>query len=133
MPKPEAVTMTMRELDRLKVIQAVVDHGLAVWRAAERLGLSRRHVERLVLRYREDGPQGLCSRKWGQPGHHQLPPGLESRVCGLIRDSYADFGPTLAAEKLRERHGIEISKACVSRIWSNACRCSRPMPSCGAG
>ncbi|ANH33136.1 helix-turn-helix domain-containing protein [Ralstonia solanacearum] len=132
MPKPEAVTMTMRELDRLKVIQAVVDHGLAVWRAAERLGLSRRHVERLVLRYREDGPSGLGSRKRGHSSNHQLPPGLESRVCGLIRDSYADFGPTLAAEKLRERHGIEISKACVSRIWSNACRCSRPMPSCGA-
>ncbi|PZX22085.1 hypothetical protein CBM2586_B90431 [Cupriavidus phytorum] len=28
MRKPETITMTMRELDRLKVIQAVVDHGL---------------------------------------------------------------------------------------------------------
>ncbi|SPD61791.1 protein of unknown function (plasmid) [Cupriavidus taiwanensis] len=34
MRKPETITTTMRELDRLKVIQAVVDHGLAVWRAA---------------------------------------------------------------------------------------------------
>ncbi|MFV8596032.1 helix-turn-helix domain-containing protein, partial [Ralstonia pseudosolanacearum] len=109
MGRPDTITMSMRELDRCKVIQAVADDGLMVWRAAEKLGISKRQVERLVLRYREDGPQGLCSRKWGQPGHHQLPPGLESRVCGLIRDSYADFGPTLAAEKLRERHGIEIS------------------------
>ena len=54
MRKPETLTMTMRELDRLKVIQAVVD-GLAIWRAAEKLGLSRRQVERLVLRYQEDG------------------------------------------------------------------------------
>ncbi|WP_265923287.1 hypothetical protein [Cupriavidus nantongensis] len=38
MRKPETLTMTMRELDRLKVIQAVVDHGLVVWRAAEKLG-----------------------------------------------------------------------------------------------
>ena len=37
MPKPETITMTMRELDRLKVIQAVVDHGLAGQAAAERL------------------------------------------------------------------------------------------------
>ncbi|AMP39926.1 hypothetical protein LBM2029_20315 (plasmid) [Ralstonia solanacearum] len=120
MGRPDTITMSMRELDRCKVIQAVVDDGLMVWRAAEKLGISKRQVERLVLRYREDGPQGLCSRKWGQPGHHQLPPGLESRVCGLIRDSYADFGPTLAAEKLRERHGIEISKACVRRIMIDA-------------
>ncbi|CAH0445529.1 ISNCY family transposase ISBcen27 [Ralstonia pseudosolanacearum] len=110
------ITMSVRELDRFKVIQAVVDQGLAVWRAAERLGLSRRQVERLVLRYREAGPGGLISRKRGCSGNRQLPPGLESRVCGLIRDSYADFGPTLACEKLRERHGIDLSKACVRRI-----------------
>ncbi len=116
MRMPETITMTMRELDRLKVIQAVVDHGLAIWRAAEKLGLSRRQVERLVLRYREDGPIGLGSRKRGRDSNRQLPPGLESRVRGLIRDSYADFGPTLAAEKLRERHGIDLATETVRRI-----------------
>ncbi|BDB24309.1 transposase [Cupriavidus sp. TA19] len=120
MRKPETITMTMRELDRLKVIQAVVDHGLSVWRAAEKLGLSRRQVERLVLRYREDGPVGLGSRKRGRDSNRQLPPGLESRVRGLIRDSYADFGPTLAAEKLRERHGINLATETVRRIMIDA-------------
>ncbi|KUE85094.1 integrase [Cupriavidus necator] len=120
MRKPETLTMTMRELDRLKVIQAVVDHGLAVWRAAEKLGLSRRQVERLVLRYREDGPSGLGSRKRGRDSNRQLPPGLESRVRGLIRDSYADFGPTLTCEKLRERHGIDLARETVRRIMIDA-------------
>lgn len=120
MGRPDTITMSMRELDRCKVIQAVVDDGLMVWRAAEKLDISKRQVERLVQRYRQHGPRGLVSRKWGQPGHRQLPPGLESRVCGLIRDSYADFGPTLAAEKLRERHGVELSPACVRRIMIDA-------------
>ncbi|WP_439891103.1 ISNCY family transposase [Ralstonia sp. 25C] len=120
MGRPDTITMSMRELDRCKVIQAVVDDGLMVWRAAEKLGISKRQVERLVLRYQQDGPRGLVSRRWGQPGHHQLPPGLEVRVRGLIRDSYADFGPTLAAEKLRERHGIDLSEACVRRIMIDA-------------
>ena len=39
---------------------------------------------------------------------------------GLTRDSYADFGPALEAETLRERHSIEISKACVRRIMIDA-------------
>ncbi|WP_422650015.1 ISNCY family transposase [Cupriavidus sp. H18C1] len=112
--------MSMRELDRCKVVQSVVEDGLMVWRAAEKLGISRRQVERLVQRYRQDGPRGIVSRRFGQPGHHQLPPGLEARIRGLIRDSYADFGPTLACEKLRERHGIEISPACVRRIMIDA-------------
>ncbi len=120
MPKPEMVTMSMRELDRLKVIQAVVEHGLMVWRAAEKLGLSRRQVERLVIRYREDGPSGLGSRKRGHESNRQLPPGLEARARRLIRDTYADFGPTLACEKLRERHGIDLAKETVRRIMIDA-------------
>lgn len=120
MRMPETITMTMRELDRLKVIQAVVDHGLAVWRAAEKLGLSRRQVERLVRRYREDGPSGLGSRKRGRDSNRQLPPGLESRVRGLIRDTYADFGPTLACEKLHEAHGLSLAKETVRRLMMAA-------------
>lgn len=34
------ITMTMRELDRFKVIQDVADGKLRPWRAAERLGLT---------------------------------------------------------------------------------------------
>nr|WP_265923415.1 ISNCY family transposase [Cupriavidus nantongensis] len=120
MHERDLVTMSMREVDRMKVIQAVADGHLARWRAAERLGISARHVRRLVLRLLEDGPSGLVSRKRGRPSNRQLPPGLESRVRGLIRDSYADFGPTLAWEKLRERHGIAISAACVRRIMIDA-------------
>ena len=120
MGRPDTITMSLRELDRCKVIEAVVRDGLMVWRAAEKLGISRRQVERLAQRYRQDGPQGLVSRRWGQAGHNQLPPGVETRVRGLIRDNYADFGPTLTCEKLRERHGIDLAKETVRRIMINA-------------
>jgi site-specific recombinase XerD len=46
------ISMTMREVDRLRTIQSVVDGMLMPWQAAERLHLSRRHVERLTLRVR---------------------------------------------------------------------------------
>ena len=61
-------TLNMRELDRLKMIQAVVDMGLKPGRAAERLGLTVRQVERLLARYRESGAAGLASRKRSTPG-----------------------------------------------------------------
>ncbi len=51
--------MSMRELDRLKVVEAVIEQRLMPWRAAERLGISRRQIERLVARYRAAGPGGL--------------------------------------------------------------------------
>ncbi|MBB3009364.1 transposase [Cupriavidus alkaliphilus] len=120
MRKPETITMTMRELDRLKVIQAVVDHGLPVWRAAEKLGLSRRQVERLVLRYREDGPSGPGSRKLGRSSNNRLSGEREAAALGLIREHFADFGPTLAAEKLRKAHGLTLAKETVRRLMMAA-------------
>jgi hypothetical protein len=88
--------MGMRELDRLKTVQSVVDGNLKPGLAAQRLGITGRQLRRLVRRYRDEGPSGLASRSRGQPGNHQLPPGTAERALGLIRDRYADFGPTLA-------------------------------------
>lgn len=120
MAAPGTITMTMREIDKLKVIQAVVDGGLMVWKAAERLELSRRQVERMVARYRAEGASGLISKRNGRPSNHQLPEGVASHALGLIRDRYADFGPTLACEKLRECHGVIVSKETIRRLMTEA-------------
>ncbi|HEF5870414.1 TPA: ISNCY family transposase [Burkholderia cenocepacia] len=114
------VTLTMQELDRLKVIQAVVDMGLKPGRAAERLGLSVRQVERLVIRYRERGPGGVASGRRGRPGNRKLDDGLALRALTIIRERYADFGPTLACEKLWECHGIRLAKETLRKLMTDA-------------
>ena len=58
MQPTELVTSAMRELDRLEVIQAVVDRMLKPGLAAERLHLTVRQVARLVPRYRAAGVSG---------------------------------------------------------------------------
>lgn len=45
---------------------------------------------------------------------------LRARVASILRDSYADFGPTLAAEKLETLHQIRLSKDTVRRIQMDA-------------
>ena len=114
------VTLNMRELDRLKVIQAIVDMGLKPGRAAERLGLTVRQVERLVIRYQESGAAGLASRRRGRSGNRKLDEGLAQQALAIIRERYADFGPTLACEKLRECHGVELAKETVRRWMRDA-------------
>ena len=116
----ETITMSMREVDRLKTVQAVVDRMLRMGQAAQRLGLSRRQMERLVDRYKADGASGLVSRKRGRPSNHQLEPGVQERVMTLIRERYPDFGPTLACEKLRECHGLPLAKETVRRLMTAA-------------
>jgi transposase len=114
------VTLNMRELDRLKVIQAVVDMGLKPGRAAERLGLTVRQIERLVIRYRESGAAGLVSRKRGRPGNRRLDDDEAQRALAIIRERYTDFGPTLACEKLYECHGIRLARETVRRLMTDA-------------
>jgi transcriptional regulator with GAF, ATPase, and Fis domain len=50
--------MTMRELDRLKCIQGLIDGQLKQYAVAARLGLTTRQVRRLARRYEQQGPMG---------------------------------------------------------------------------
>jgi hypothetical protein len=112
--------MSMRELDRLKCVQAVVDGDLYPYRAAERLGITTRQLRRLVERYRAEGPAGVISKRCNRPSNNRLDADLEQRVLSILRASYADFGPTLAAEKLEMRHGIQISRETIRRLQIDA-------------
>lgn len=64
------ITMSMREADRLKVVPAVVDQMLRVDAAAKRIGVTPCQLERLLIRYKKEGPAGLTSRKRGKPSNH---------------------------------------------------------------
>ncbi|HTX25315.1 MAG TPA: ISNCY family transposase [Steroidobacteraceae bacterium] len=108
--------MSMRELDRLKCIQAIVDGDLKPVRAAERLGLTTRQIRRLANRYRAQGPVGLIPRSRNRPSNNRLEPSLEAQVADILRTQYPDFGPTLASEKLAARHDIVLAKETVRRV-----------------
>ena len=101
-------------------IKAVIDGTLKPGRAAERLGLTDRQVRRLVNRVRAEGPPGIVSRRRGQPSNHRLSPDIARMTLELIRSRYSDFGPTLACEKLREIHGLYLSKETVRGIMADA-------------
>ena len=116
MNEPGLVTISMNELQRVKVIEAVVDGRLSGVRAAGQLGLTERQISRLKRRFEASGAAGLVSGKRGKPSNRQLPMNLRARVIALIRERYADFGPTLAREKLYECHGILLAKESV-RQW----------------
>ena len=91
------VSISMRELDRLKCIQGLIDKQLKQKAVAERLGLTVRQVRRLVERYELEGPRGLISKLRDRPGNRRLKPERAEDAFAVIRAQYADFGPTLAA------------------------------------
>lgn len=113
----ETITMSMREIDLLKTVQAVVDGNLKPMQAAQRLNLTTRQIQRLVTRYRNEGAAGLVSRSRNHASNRLLAPGLANLALTIIRDRYADPGPTLACEKLRECHGIVMGTETMRGLW----------------
>jgi hypothetical protein len=64
----------------------------------------------LVARWLADGSadaDGLISRKRGRPSNRALGAVFRETVLAIVRERYPDFGPTLAAEKLSELHGLD--------------------------
>ena len=101
--------LSMAEADRAVVIGQVAEKRLRQREAADRLGLSVRQVKRLLARYRERGSAGLVSGHRGKVSNNALAAAVRRAAMELVRERYADFGPTFACEKLVEVHGHRLS------------------------
>jgi transposase len=112
----DMIVMSIRELKRLKAVQAVIDKQRTQKVAASMLGMSDRQVRRLVKVIRENGDRGIIHGLRGRPSNRRLPEEMRGRVLSLYQERYPDFGPTLATEKLFERDGITISDETL-RTW----------------
>lgn len=117
-------SITVREIERAKVIEAYTRGEIKVAVAAFRLQLSPKQVRRLRDRFEQNGLEGLASQRRGKPGNNQLDKGLAQKAVQLVQAHYADFGPTLACEMLKHRHQVTLSKETLrnlmidSGIWT---------------
>lgn len=107
--------MTAKDVLRSQVMAQVVEGKLDQESAARRLGISTRQVKRLKRRMLDEGNAGLLSKSRGKPSNRRTPQEKLSKALDLIRAHYADFGPTLACEKLDELHEIRLSVETVRK------------------
>jgi Helix-turn-helix domain len=121
----EYLTLSRREVDRLGVIRTVHQRQMKQADAARQLELSVRQVKRLLRCYREAGAAGLVSRHRGTRPNNAIVPATREAMLALVRAHYADFGPTLASEKLLERDGYRVSAETL-RLWMIAAGLWRP-------
>jgi|SRR5436305_381266 len=103
------VAMSQSELTRFDVLQRLDCGEIRIADAMELLGLQRRQIYRLLGRLQQEGAAGLVSRKRGRPSNRRYSDAFLAEVVALVRENYADFGPTLAREYLAERDGLGLS------------------------
>ena len=114
------IAMTAKDVLRNQVMAQVLEGKLDQASAAGRLGISVRQVKRLKRRMLDEGTEGLLSRKRGKPSNRRTPTDVLEKAVTLIGAHYADFGPTLACEKLEEVHEIKLSVETVRQAMLRA-------------
>jgi transposase len=115
----ERIALSQRERDRLKVLHDVQQKQLTQVAAAERLKVTDRQVRRMLLRIRERGDGALVHGLRGRPSNRKLAARLEQKILARLRQRYADFGPTLAAEHLAQE-GFPVSRETLRKWMSKA-------------
>ena len=110
------VLMSKRELNRIDILARLESGRLTPAAASELLQVSERQVHRLRRRFRDGGAAGIADRRRGRPSNTRLPEVLRDHAVALVREHDPDFGPTLAAEKLAERHDLRVSRETL-RTW----------------
>ena len=108
--------MSIKEANRLGVMKRIDKRDFTFRKASEELGISLKQLRRVRKRYLAEGEMGLISKKRGQVSGNKISLEIRNKVINLLREKYLDFGPTLANEKLLDRHQIKLSEETL-RKW----------------
>ena len=104
MPTAELVSMSAQELDRLTVIERVLEKQLSQVEAGKQLGITPRYLRRMIERYPRDRAAGLVSMKRGKRGNRAYPEAVKSAVIALVRQLYH-----AARYRVGERDGASVA------------------------
>lgn len=110
------IAMSERDLQRIEILSKVMAGRMTTVSAAHVLDLSERQIRRLLERMQTGGAASIRHKAIGRPSNNRISDGVRDYAVALVRERYADFGPTLVAEKLAERDGLRVSRETV-RNW----------------
>ena len=111
----ETFTLSRKELHRPGLLKALGGGRLTNSQVAAALRISVRQVRRLKRRFEQGGPAALAHGNRGRPSPRRLLPALRDAVIGLMTTLYVGFNDTHLTEKLREEHGLVVSRETVRR------------------
>jgi len=108
--------MNKKEAERYRIMQSVLEKKITLMKASELMEISYRHALRLKQNFVSQGVKSLISKKRGKKGNRALPEQLIRTIVNIIRENYHEYGPTLLAEKLEEKHDIKVSNETVRKL-----------------
>ena len=120
--------MTQAERDRQVALKKAKKKLITQREAAEELGITKRHVRRLLRQPKKRGDKAVVHALRGLASNRKIEEAERSRAVKILsQDVYPGFGPTLATEHLNAKHDLEVGREPV-RQWMIAAKLWRAHP-----
>ena len=114
----KGLTLTQKEQARLQVLNGILEGQISVDETAEVLGVSERHVWRILAEYRKEGAAALAHGNRGRRANNSIPEEARTQVVALARTRYARVNHTHLTELLAEREEIVLGRLTVEDFAS---------------
>lgn len=109
--------MTQRDRDRLVVLKKAQKKLITQKQAAAELGLTERHVRRLLKQLRARGDAAVIHALRGKRSNRKLSEEVQAKILEILsEDRYRDFGPTAASEELAGKHDLRIGREALRQL-----------------
>jgi len=118
--KKDMILMTPRELQRMRLLDRVLESQLALQNAAVAMGVCYRQARRLKAAYLAHGAAGLAHGNRGRQPPNRQPAEVRERILSLSREKYEAFNDCHFAEMLALHEGLKVSRDTVRRWRRNA-------------
>lgn len=112
----ETFTLSRKEVHRPGLLKALCAGRVTTRQVANALGLSLRQTRRLRRRFETGGAAGLAHRSRGRPSPRRLRGAVREAITELMTTRYVGFNDRHLTEKLREQHGLLVSRESVRRL-----------------
>jgi len=110
------VELRMNEQEKYKVIKELVEHNGNKNRASKKLGISRRQIDRLIIKYKENGKSSFIHGNRGHIPAKALDKSISENIILLYKNKYYDFNFNHFKKFLEMKENIFVSYKFIYNI-----------------
>lgn len=113
------VKLRMNEQQKYETIKELVDHNGNKNRASKKLGISRRQVDRLIIKYKESGKNAFVHGNRSKKPVNALDKSLSNEIILLYTTKYQDWNFQHFKEFLEKDENIKVSYDFIYNTLTN--------------
>ena len=114
------VELRMNEQEKYEVIKELVDHNGNKNRASKKLGISRRQIDRLIIKYKEKGKSAFIHGNRSKRPVNALDKSISEDIILLYKNKYQDWNFNHFKDFLKQDENIDVSYDFIYKTLTKA-------------